>query len=351
MLQWNRSPGSNSGIWDANGNCTNGGLLAVVDEVLLLAEEDPFPAESSSDRRKLDSVVAFAVFRMMEEFRRVRVWNSSQLLADVNLQPLACLPSADERGNSSSTGYTTSTTSTGGDIYASDGSRFRVSRSDEVAILMDGEFLDEIDLICPAGVSVLHEIAQRVIRAGGTEEFLQAFATAPCDVLDSFLPIRPWEHFCWTTARWSAVTKFIESAVLAMRRQLYAQPSGAFDSFRDEYLLSVAEWRILVLLDFADNFTRVTAHEKLVDTLTVYEALCDAAPGLLLLFSGTSKQLVPERTQGILTKLADVIRTMASGLMARVQNDSFQIPHAIVGVHPLTWYTMACVKDLAPRSA
>ncbi|GJM92155.1 hypothetical protein PR202_ga08590 [Eleusine coracana subsp. coracana] len=136
-----------------------------------------------------------------------------------------------------------------------------------------------------------------------------------------------------------------------MRTQLYAQPPGAFDSFRDEYLLAIAEWRILVLLNFAYKFTRVTSHEKLVDTLSVYEALCDAAPGLQHLFSGTSKQLVSERTQDILTNLADNVRTKVSGLMAWIQSDSSHgLWGADDGVHPLTRYVMTHVEqDLAPH--
>ncbi|KAK3162764.1 hypothetical protein QOZ80_1BG0093440 [Eleusine coracana subsp. coracana] len=351
------------GIWDADGNCNNRVLLAAVDEVLLLADEDPFPEAASSARRQLDTAVAAAVSRMVDEFLRVRVWDGIQLRAAFDWQrfassgssPIASLPSAGDRGYSSSTGYTTSTTSTGGDIYASDGSRFRVSRSDEVAVLMDGEFLDEINLICPAGVFVVHEIAQRVIRAGGGEKFIKAFANAPCDVVDSFLSTLRVECSRRTTEVgikwWSAATKIIERTVLAMRRQLYAQPSGAFDTFRDDYLLTIAS-RILVLLDFADKFTSLTSsHEMLVRILSMYEALSDAAPGLLLLFSGTSKQLVSERTQYILTNLADKVRIMVRCLMAWIRSDSSHgLWGADDGVHPLTRYVMTRVeKELAPH--
>ena len=53
LLQWTRSPGVDSGIWDAEASYTNIGILVAVDEVLLLAAEDPFPlpAAASAHRR------------------------------------------------------------------------------------------------------------------------------------------------------------------------------------------------------------------------------------------------------------------------------------------------------------
>lgn len=150
--------------------------------------------------------------------------------------------------------------------------------------------------------------------------------------------------------RWTTVTKIIGKAIVAMRRQLYAQNPGAFDGFRDEYLLAIAENRILILLDFADGFTSITSHEKLVYMLGMYDALTDAAPGLLLQFSGARKELISERTQGILTKLAGAMRVMVSGVMAKIQGDCLS-PHtpsaAAGGVHPLTRDAMTCVELLA----
>jgi hypothetical protein len=150
--------------------------------------------------------------------------------------------------------------------------------------------------------------------------------------------------------RWTTVTKIIGKAILAMRRQLYTQNPGAFDVFRDEYLLAIAENRILILLDFADGFTNITSHEKLVYMLVMYEALTDAAPSLLLLFSGARKEFISERTQGILTKLAGAMRVMVSGVMAKVQGDCL-FPHtpsaAAGGVHPLARDAMTCVELLA----
>lgn len=354
LLQWTRSPGADSGIWDAGASYTNRGLLAAVDEVLLLAAENPFPLpEAASARRRLDSAVGAAASRMVEEFLRVRVWNASLLRGAVHRLSLAStnqsrliFPSARERNSSAGTG---------GVVDASDGSRSRASSSvpHEVAALLDAEVWDDLDLICPAGVSVLHEIALRVVRAGCTEVLFRAFANAPCDVLDSFLSILRVECSQQTTEavikRWTTVTEIIGKAMVAMRRQLYAQNPGAFDGFRDEYLLAIAENRILILLDFANGFTSITSHEKLVYMLGMYEALTDAAPSLLLLLSGARKEAISERTQGILTKLAGAVRIMVSGAIAKIQGDSLfpHTPSAAGGVHPLTRDAMTCVELLA----
>jgi hypothetical protein len=62
-----------TGVWDADASYTNRGLLAAVDDVLLLAEEDSFPLHpaASPARRLLDSTVGTAASRMVEEFLRV----------------------------------------------------------------------------------------------------------------------------------------------------------------------------------------------------------------------------------------------------------------------------------------
>lgn len=354
LLQWTRSPGADSGIWDAGASYTNRGLLAAVDEVLLLAAENPFPLpEAASARRRLDSAVGAAASRMVEEFLRVRVWNASLLRGAVHRLSLAS--TNQSRLIFPSAGKKDSSAGTGGVVDASDGSRSRASSSvpHEVAALLDAEVWDDLDLICPAGVSVLHEIALRVVRAGCTEVLFRAFANAPCDVLDSFLSILRVECSQQTTEavikRWTTVTEIIGKAMVAMRRQLYAQNPGAFDGFRDEYLLAIAENRILILLDFANGFTSITSHEKLVYMLGMYEALTDAAPSLLLLLSGARKEAISERTQGILTKLAGAVRIMVSGAIAKIQGDSLfpHTPSAAGGVHPLTRDAMTCVELLA----
>ncbi|PUZ53413.1 hypothetical protein GQ55_5G051000 [Panicum hallii var. hallii] len=352
LLQWTRSPGADSGVWDADASYTNRGLLAAVDDVLLLAEEDPFPLPgASSARRRLDSAVGAAALRMVEEFLRVRVWDASPLRVAVDGLTLASsgmsllvFPSAGDR---------TSEASSGGEVDASYGTRSRASSGvpDEVAALLEGEVWDELDLVRPVGVSVLHEIALRMVRAGCTKELFRAFANAPCDVLDRFLSILRVECSQRTTEavikRWTTVTKIIGKAIVAMRRQLYEQSPGAFDSFRDEYLLAIAENRILILLEFANGFTSITSHEKLVYMLGMYEALSDAAPSLLLLFNGARKELVAERTQDILTKLADAMKLMVSGVVAKVQGDCPRTPSAAGGVHPLAREAMSCVELLA----
>jgi hypothetical protein len=113
LLQWARSPGADTGVWDADVSYTNRGLLAVVDDVLLLAEEEPFPLHlaASPARRRLDSAVGAATSRMVEEFLHVRVWDASPLRAAADRLSLASsgvsllvFPSAGDRTSSASSG-------------------------------------------------------------------------------------------------------------------------------------------------------------------------------------------------------------------------------------------------------
>lgn len=182
-----RSPGAEPGIWEADGNFVDRSLLGAADEVLLLMVDDMPPYGRLHHHGTIDAVM----FQLVEEFQRVRVWNASELrvaidriaLALLSHEPLMVHPSALDRCGTTSTGDRSSTVST-------DGSRSRVSWGglDAVAAVMDldGEFFDDLDLVCPTGVSVLHEIAQRVILADRTEDLLQEFRDARCDVLDRY---------------------------------------------------------------------------------------------------------------------------------------------------------------------
>jgi hypothetical protein len=85
----------------------------VVDDVLLLAEEEPFPLHraASPARRRLDSAVGAATSRMVEEFLHVRVWDASPLRAAADRLSLASsgvsllvFPSAGDRTSSASSG-------------------------------------------------------------------------------------------------------------------------------------------------------------------------------------------------------------------------------------------------------
>ncbi|OEL38539.1 hypothetical protein BAE44_0000441 [Dichanthelium oligosanthes] len=246
---------------------------------------------------------------MVAEFLRVRVWNSSsRLRVAVHRLSLASssvsLPSA--------AADKTSSVGTGGDVDASHGSRSRASSAgpDEVAALLDdGESWDELDLICPAGVSLLHAIALRVNRAGCTMELFRAFSKAPCcDVIDGFLSILRVECSQQTTEAmiklWTTVAKLIEKAVAAMRRQLYAQNSGAFDGFRDEYLMAVA--RILILLEFANGYTNITSHEKLIYILGILERNLQANIVVTCADAGVSRHLfLANNISFILNRAAD----------------------------------------------
>uniref|UniRef100_A0A0D9V975 Exocyst subunit Exo70 family protein n=1 Tax=Leersia perrieri TaxID=77586 RepID=A0A0D9V975_9ORYZ len=357
ILQWNRCPGADTGIWDASAACTNKRLLYAVDEILDLAESNPFPA-SSAFAARLDNAVRLAMSRMMDEFLRLRVWNASSHQLRFAVDKLSAV------GASANALWLATFGGDGGSISsASTVGRSSASSSPcDVAALLDGEFMDELQLLSPASLLVLHEIALRVVRAGYTKELVQKFTNSPCDVLDRFLSIFQVECSRQTTEivikRWSLATKLVGKALIVMQRQLDAQNSpGAFDALKGEYFLAITKNRILNLLKFADDFTRITSHEKLVYILGMYEALSEAAPGLLLMFTGPHKEIVSERSQEILGKLATSIKAMVSSLVAKVRDDVLsyiQINSVAAcgggfGVHPLTRNAMACVERLAPH--
>lgn len=134
-----------------------------------------------------------------------------------------------------------------------------------------------------------------------------------------------------------------------MQMQLHAQSNGAFDRFKDEYLMAIAKRRTSILLRFADGFTGTKSPEKLIYVLKMYEVLGSTVPGLMLVFTGQHKELVSRQVEAVLTKLAQALRIMISGLVTKIWSSQSTTVSIGAGVHPLTRYTMACINSLAPH--
>ncbi|RCV28640.1 hypothetical protein SETIT_5G419400v2 [Setaria italica] len=384
VLQWDRSPDADAGIWDAEATCASRSLLSAVDEILHLKEIHAFPMASSA-RRRMDTALGVAMSRLMDEFLLLRVWDASQLegghglrvaIERLSVSVLApggsgvCL--AFPTGGSISTGELS--VSTTDELHASDMSLS--SWPDMLTAFVDGTaglheiHADDLHLIRPASLPVLHEIALRVIRAGYTKEFLQTFAKAPCHVLDRFLSILQLDRSFfaanrinfedaewWATEdmvkRWILATKLIEKALVVMQRQLMAQECGAFDRFKDAYFMAIAKQGILVLFKFADGFTSTRSPEKLIYVLELYEALSNSAPALLPLFTGQHAELISRQLPIVLAKLARALRAAIDDLITKIRTDCSQAVSETlgVGVHPLARHAMTCVELLAPHRA
>ncbi|PAN26994.1 hypothetical protein PAHAL_5G052600 [Panicum hallii] len=367
-----RSPGADADIWDAEATCVNRSLLSAVDEILQLKETHAFPTASPA-RRRMDGALGVAMSRLIDEFLLLRVWDASQLEGKDGLRvaveklSVSLAPGGSGVWPAFPTGGTTST----GELSVTTTDELRASgRSlsswpdNALTTSVDGTFSDDLHLICPASLPVLHEIATRVIRAGYTKELLQTFTNAPCHVLDRFLSIlqldRPFlaanrinfEDAEWWTAedmvkRWILATKLVGKALAVMQRQLMAQKCGAFDRFKDDYFMAIAKQSILVLLKFADGFTSTRSPEKLIYVLELYGALGSSAPGLLPLFTGKHGELITRQVPVVLAKLERALRAAIGGLIAKIRTDSSRAEG--VGVHPLARYAMTSVELLAPH--
>ncbi|KAM3188973.1 hypothetical protein ACQJBY_067740 [Aegilops geniculata] len=372
--------GTNVGIWDAQATCTNKGLLAAIDEIVFLKETHAFPTASTAGRR-MDGALRAAMSHLMEEVVKLRVWDGSQLEGRSGLRFAVekLSVSMASRGSSSIAfliGDSTSTARTGDSISTvrSSTGDFSYSTVDELyasggsqrGVVTGFKSLDEFDLICPASVSVLHEISKRVIRAGYTKELLQAFDNAPCDVLDRFLTIlqmgcflrtdkvMSYENAEWWTAedmirRWILSTKLVEKALVAMQMQLQAQRQGAFDRFKSCYLMAIAKRSTSILLMFADGFTSTHSPDKVIYVLQLYEVLVDSSPGLMLVFTGQHKELMSCQVEGVLARLARALRVMTGGLVNKIRPSVSSAARSSTGVHPLTRNTMAIIESLAPH--
>jgi len=136
----------------------------------------------------MDGALGVAMSRLMDEFLLLRAWDASQQEGKDGLRVAAeklsvsLAPGGSGVWPAFPTGGTTST----GELSVSTTDELRASgRSlsswpdNALTTSVDGTFSDDLHLICPASLPVLHEIATRVIRAGYTKELLQAFTKAP----------------------------------------------------------------------------------------------------------------------------------------------------------------------------
>uniref|UniRef100_A0ACD5UIF8 Uncharacterized protein n=1 Tax=Avena sativa TaxID=4498 RepID=A0ACD5UIF8_AVESA len=342
-----------------------------------------FPTDSAAGRR-MNGALHAGMSRLMKEVTSLRVWDGSRLEGSTGLRfavEKLSVSMASRGVSSSSFAFLTEddsiSTARTGDSTASTG-ELSSSTVDELlyasggTVLLEGEFLDELSLICPGSLSVLHEVSLRVIRAGYTEELLDTFTHAPCDILDRFLSIlqvgcsletgrqvMSYENADWWTAeemirRWILATKLVERALVAMQTQLHAQSNGAFDRFKKEYLMAIAKRSTSVLLRFAHGFTGTRSPEKLMCVFEMYEVLGDLVPSLLLVFTGQRhKEPMSRLVEGVLAKLARALRAMMGGLVTKIRTgvSSGSGTPSATGVHPLTRCTMACIGSLAPHHA
>ncbi|KAM0917830.1 hypothetical protein ACQ4PT_009253 [Festuca glaucescens] len=375
--------GNNLGIWDAQATCANKSVLAAIDEIVFLKEMQAFPMATAAGRR-MDGALRAAMSHLMEEPLSLRVWDGSQLEGRSGLcfaiEKLSVSMTMTAGVSSPALVFLTdsSTTSTvrtnTGEVSLSTIDELCTSCGSQPAgpdDFLDGKFLGELDLICPGSLSVLHDISLRVIRAGYTKELLQTFTSAPCDVLERFLSILQvgcsletdeaisYENAEWWTAedmirRWILATKLVGKALVAMQMQLHAQSNGAFDRFKDEYLMAIAKRSTFILLRFADGFTSTHSVEKLIYVLEMYEVLGSAVPSLIQVFTGQRKELVSRQVEVVLAKLARALKIMVGSLITKIRTGISSGTQTTTrgvgaGVHPLTRYTMAYVESLAPH--
>lgn len=168
-----------------------------------------------------------------------------------------------------------------------------------------------------------------------------------------------YENAEWWTAedmirRWILATKLVEKALVTMQTQLHAQSNGAFDRFKNDYIMAMAKRRSYILLRFADGFTSTRSPEKLMYVLEMYEVLGSAVPGLVLVLTGQHKELFSRQVEVVLAKLARALRAMIGGAVTKVRaggssGTQGETRGVGAGVHPLTRYAVSCIESLAPH--
>jgi hypothetical protein len=154
--------------------------------------------------------------------------------------------------------------------------------------------------------------------------------------------------------RWILATKLVAKALVTMQTQLHAQSNGAFDRFKEEYLMAIAKRTTFILLRFADGFTSTHSLEKLVYVLEMYDVLRNVVPSFIQVFTGQRKELVSRQVEVVLAKLARTLKVMVGGLVTKIRTGVSSVTQTTAqgvgaGIHPLTQYTMAYVELLAPH--
>ncbi|KAF8399948.1 hypothetical protein HHK36_015820 [Tetracentron sinense] len=229
-----------------------------------------------------------------------------------------------------------------------------------------GSFGDDlsVDLIHPAAVADLKEIADRMIKSGFEKECCQAYISVRRDVLDECLSILgveklsieevqkiEWRSLDEKMKKWIQAVKIVTRVVLSGEKRLCDQVFSGSELISEICFTETAKGCVVQLMKFAEAIVIGRwSPEKLFRILDMYDALANVLPDLQALFSDDSGNSLCSDALGILGGLGEAAKGTFAGFENAVQSEASRKPIQGGEIHPLARYVMNYVKLLVDYS-
>lgn len=332
--------------------------LSAVDEILSLL--DGLKIRSGNEfLDRADSAIQLAMSRLEDEFRHILYRNTVPL-------------DAERLYGSIRRGVSLSFASNDGDddiIDDDDNSEAFGDEDDpsgrfhERGASLGDDF--SVELVEPAAVEKLREIAERMIRSNYEKECIHAYGSVRRESIDdclAFLGVErlgieevqkiEWKSLDEKMKKWIQAVKIGVKVLLAGERRLCDQIFAGADEIRELCFGETAKGCVTQLLSFGEAVaTARRSPEKLFRILDMYDALADVLPELeSMMVSGGGDSFVTGEAGGVLAALGDAARGTFCEFEKAVQSESSKKPMHSGEIHPLARYVMNYVRLLVDYS-
>ncbi|KAF8408419.1 hypothetical protein HHK36_007571 [Tetracentron sinense] len=319
--------------------------LSAVDEILLLTEDLTLSPDGEIMERA-ENILNQAMLRLQDEFRHILVQSTVPLGLDAE-QLYGSISSVTD-------GTEDFERSVGEEQESFCEERWE-SLGDDLCV----------DLMHPAAVADLKEIAYRMMRSGYEKECCQIYTGVRRDFLDEWLSILgvenlsieqvqtiEWMSLAEKMKKWIHAIKIVVSLLLSGEKQLCDQVFGGSELITEICFTETAKGCVMQLIHFVGAvLIGRRAPEKLFRILDMYDALTNVLPDLEALFSDDdSGNSVFSEARGMLDGLGEAVKDTFAEFEKAVLSETSRKPIQGATVHPLARYVMNYVRKLVDYS-
>lgn len=332
--------------WDSPGEFNE--FIGAVDDILRLIDNLSIGSDNEIMDRA-ETAIQVAMSRLEDDFRHLLISNTIPLDADGLYGSIRRVSLSFAANDGEIDGELESF----GEV--SDGS---VRFHERGASLVDDM---SVDLIEPAALNELKQIADRMIRSGYEKECFQVYTNIRRGTLDECLAILGVEKLSMEEVQrieWSSLDekmkKWIQAVKIAARHLLTGEKKlcdhifSESETMSDDCFNETAKGCVKPLLIFAEAVAiGKRSSEKLFRILDMYDALAYVLPDFEVMITS---DLVCSEVRGVLNALGEAAKGTFAEFENAVQSETSKKPMQGGEIHPLTRYVMNYVKLLVDYS-
>nr|XP_043616167.1 exocyst complex component EXO70A1-like [Erigeron canadensis] len=215
-------------------------------------------------------------------------------------------------------------------------------------------------LVPPRLMPVLHDLAQDMVNAGHTRQYLIIYRDARSQPLQKSLhqlgveklskhdiEKMEWEVLELKIGTWIHSMRIAVKLLFAAERNLCDQMFEGIESLKDQCFVEVTQGSVDMLLSFGNAVAKSKrSPEKLFVLLDIYEIMRELHSEIEMLFSGKACNAIIEAALGLTRQLAQTVKDTFEDFEEAVEKYATRTAVADGTVHPLTSYVINYVKFL-----